>query len=74
MTRAPAEPVIVSAEIAPGHDGAAELLVRLQHPNGGVDTVSIDAELGFRLMRHCGAADLEGLKGQSWRRMLSPEP
>ena len=65
------EAVIVSAEIAPAHDGVAELLVRLRHPNGAEETVSIDAEIGFRLMRNCGAADLAGLAGQSWRRMMS---
>jgi hypothetical protein len=70
MSAGPAEAVIVGAEIAPGHDGAAELLVRLRHPNGAEDTVSIDAEIGFRLMRNCGAADLAALAGQSWRRMM----
>ena len=65
------EAVIVSAVIAPGHDGAAELMVRLRHPNGAEDTISVDAEIGFRLMRNCGAGDLSGLAGQSWRRMMS---
>ncbi len=66
-----AEAVIVGAEIAAGHDGAAELVVRLRHPNGAHEMVSIDAEAGFRLMRNCGASDLVGLQGQSWRRMLN---
>jgi hypothetical protein len=66
-----AEAVIVSVQIAPGHDGAAELMVRLRHPNGAEDTVSVDGEIGFRLMRNCGAADLAGLVGQSWRRMMN---
>lgn len=65
-----AEAVIVGAQIAAGHDGAAELLVTLRYPNGGESRVAIDAEAGFALMRNCGVADLAGLAGQPWRRML----
>jgi hypothetical protein len=64
------EAVIVGAEIAAGHDGAAELLVTLRYPDGGRAQVAIDAEAGFALMRNCGVSDLSGLEGQPWRRML----
>lgn len=64
------EAVIVGAEIAAGHDGAAELLVTLRYANGSQAQVAIDAEAGFALMRNCGASDLAGLTGQPWRRML----
>jgi hypothetical protein len=73
MKAGPAEAVIVGAEIGPGHDGSAELTVRLRYPNGGESVVSIDADAGFRLMRNCGVQDVEALKGQPWRRMLEQE-
>ena len=36
-------PVIVDALAAPGHDGAAVLVVRVRHENGVVDAVTLDA-------------------------------
>jgi len=70
MTNDPGGAVIVGAEIAAGHDGAAELLVRLRYANGAEGAIAIDADAGFELMRNCGASDLSGLAGQPWRRML----
>ncbi len=71
--RAPevAEPVIVGAEIAAGHDGQAELVVRVRHENGVVASLALDPETGFRLMAGPGARDPRGLIGQSWRRVLA---
>jgi hypothetical protein len=69
----PAEPVIVRAEIAAGHDGAAELVVSLRHPNGALEPVVMDAAHGLELMRRCGAATLDELAGCSWRDMLGDE-
>ncbi|MFN3521971.1 MAG: hypothetical protein ACK4YQ_06955 [Phenylobacterium sp.] len=66
----PPEAVIVSAAVGPGHDGEAELIVALLHPNGARESVSLDAELGFHLMTVCGASDAAGLAGQPWRRIL----
>jgi hypothetical protein len=59
--------VVEGAEIAAGHDGAAELMVRLRHGNGAVSSVTLDPETGFDLLRAAGAASLDGLVGQSWR-------
>lgn len=70
MSGEPREAIIVGAQISAGHDGAAELLVRLRYGNGAEDAIAIDAEAGFELMRNCGASDLSGLAGQPWRRML----
>jgi hypothetical protein len=67
------EAVIVGAEVAAGHDGAAELVVRLRYANGAEDAVAIDAATGFQLMKNCGASELAGLAGQPWRRMLKGE-
>jgi hypothetical protein len=64
------EAVIVRAEIAAGHDGAAELPVRLRFPGGGESAISLPGEKGLALMKTCGAADLAGLTGQPWRRII----
>lgn len=72
MTRAAedGEATIVGAEIAAGHDGAAELVVRLRYANGALGAISVDADAGFRLMENCGASELSGLAGQPWRRLI----
>jgi len=64
------EAVIVGAEIVAGHDGSAELLVRLRHPNGSEGAVTLDQATGLRLMRNCGASHVDDLAGQSWRRIV----
>lgn len=71
--RVPAEPVIVGAEIAAGHDGAAELVVSLRHPNGVVEAVVLDGEKGLDLMQRRGAASLGDLMGLSWRELLGAD-
>ena len=67
---APAEPVIETAEIVAGHDGSAELVVRIRHPNGVLGSVTLDADTGLELMNKCGASKLDDLAGQSWRKIL----
>lgn len=64
------EAVILGAEIVAGHDGSAELLIRLRHPGGAEGPVLLDEATGLRLMKNCGALSLDDLTGQSWRRML----
>jgi hypothetical protein len=64
------EPVIVAAEVAAGHDGAAELVVRLRHPNGAEASVVLDGAAGLELMRTCGVASADELAGHSWRNIL----
>jgi len=70
MSEAAPDAVIVGAEISAGHDGAAELLVRLKYENGTVGTVTLNAEVGFALIRACGAEKIEELAGHSWRKIL----
>ncbi|ODT89617.1 hypothetical protein [Phenylobacterium sp. SCN 70-31] len=65
-----AEAVIVGAEMVAGHDGTVELLVRLRHPNGAEGPVVLDEETGLNLMAACGAASVEDLTGQSWRKIV----
>jgi hypothetical protein len=64
------EPVIESAEITAGHDGSAELVVRLRHANGATAPVVLEEAAGLRLMADCGAAHVDDLVGHSWRRVL----
>ena len=71
--RVATEPVIVGAEIAAGHDGAAELVLSLRHPNGVIEPVVLDAGKGLDLMRRCGAASLDDLAGRSWREILGAD-
>ena len=66
----PAEAVIVGAELAAGHDGQAELAVRIRYSNGVVGVVLLDAGAGYTLMRNCGIDSLSCLTGQSWRKIL----
>ena len=62
--------VVTGAEIVAGHDGAAELLVRLRHGNGAASHVTLDAGTGFDLLRAAGVASLSGLVGQPWRQLI----
>ena len=61
------EAVIVGADIVAGHDGSAELVVRLLYPDGSELPVLLDEDTGLKLMEACGASSLEELYGQSWR-------
>jgi len=67
LAAAAAEAVIVGAEIAAGHDGAAELVISVRHENGVVSQVVLDADTAFSVMQACRAADLAGLAGRPWR-------
>ena len=58
---------VEAAEIVAGHDGAAELRVRLRHGNGAASSVTLDPQTGFDLLRGAGAASLDALVGRSWR-------
>jgi hypothetical protein len=64
------EAVIVGAEIVAGHDGSAELLLRLRHPNGVEAPVQLDEDTGLKVMAVCGASHVDDLIGQSWRRIV----
>ena len=64
------EAVIVGAEISAGHDGEAELILRLRYENGAFGLVTLDAEAAFDLMNDCGVSRADDLAGQSWRKIL----
>jgi hypothetical protein len=64
------EATLVGAELAAGHDGQAEMVLRIRYPNGVVGSVLLDAAAGYALMRNCNIESLDGLAGQSWRKVL----
>ena len=61
---------ISAASVTAGHDGSAELVVRVRHPNGGEDTVTLDAVQAERLLDRCGAQAPSALVGQSWQHLM----
>ena len=65
-----AEAVIAEATISPGHDGQAELVVKVRHPNGVVDSVTLDARCADKLMRDCHVESAGALRGQPWQRLI----
>ena len=62
--------VVTAAEIVAGHDGAAELLIRLRHANGATSAVTLDPDTGFDLLRAGSAASLADLVGQPWLALI----
>jgi hypothetical protein len=64
------EAVIVGAEIGGGHDGLAELIVRLRYPNGAEGAVVLDEAAGLKLMAACQASHVDELIGHSWRKIV----
>ena len=63
-------PVIAGAHIGAGHDGAAELIVRLRFGNGASDSVTLDATAAARLLTLCGVDSIDDLAGQPWQHLL----
>ena len=61
---------IVGAEIVPGHDGEAEMVVSLRYDNGVIGQAILDAHVGFNLMKACGVSHIDKLAGHSWRKIV----
>jgi hypothetical protein len=45
-------------------------VLRIRYANGVVGSVLLDADAGYALMRNCDIDSLDGLAGQSWRKIL----
>jgi hypothetical protein len=58
--------VIEAAELAAGHDGRAELVLRLRYPNGGVCEVRLDEEAVAFALDAAGVTCLADLPGRRW--------
>ena len=53
--RVSSEPVIAGAHVVAGHDGEAQLEVRVRYENGALGTVTLDAACAQRLLEECAA-------------------
>jgi hypothetical protein len=59
-------PIVESASVGPGHDGRAELLVSLRHPNGARSTISVDEDALDELLSSGAITSLDDLAGRDW--------
>lgn len=57
---------IADVAIIAGHDGRAELAVRLDYGDDGCSDVVLDYRVAAKLMKNCNAESVEELVGQSW--------
>ncbi len=62
--------IILGAEIGAGHDGAAELILRVRFQNGVVGPVMLDSDTALKLMNACGVASIDKLAGHPWLKVL----
>jgi hypothetical protein len=66
MTATDAGPIVETAAVGPGHDGRAELVVALRHPNGARSTISVDEEALAGLLARGDITSLDDLPGRDW--------
>ncbi|MGI9031751.1 MAG: hypothetical protein ACR2HP_17475 [Ilumatobacteraceae bacterium] len=59
-------PIVDGTAIGPGHDGRAELVVRLRHANGARSTISVDEEALDRLLARTDITSIDDLAGRRW--------
>ena len=64
------EAVIADAVVTAGHDGEAQLVVRVRYENGALGSVTLDASSARKLMEDCAASSAADLCGQPWQRLL----
>jgi len=62
-------PFIEAAEISPGHDGAAELVLFVRYPGAGRQTVTLDADAAEVLFEHTQTGDVSALRGVPWHHL-----
>lgn len=68
------EAVIAGAHVIAGHDGEAQLEVRVRYENGALGTVTLDPACARRLLEECEAETPDDLRGQPWQRLLDVLP
>jgi len=66
-------PVIVSAMLAPGHDGQAEVVVELLYPNGGRSRLSVTHTAVTSALQSAGVHHLDELAGRPWTVLIGSE-
>jgi hypothetical protein len=69
-----AEPRIAGASVVAGHDGEAQLVVRVRYENGALGSVTLDAACARKLLEDCAAESADDLCGQPWQRLLDVLP
>ena len=62
--------MIDHAVMIAGHDGQAQLEVRVRYENGALGSVTLGADAARKLMEDCAAQCADDLRGQPWRRLL----
>ncbi len=62
---------IAGADVAPGHDGRAEVVVELRFPDGAGSRLRLEAEDAFRVLERTGVRSLDELLGRSWSWLAS---
>ena len=60
---------IKQVRVAAAHEGVAELIVCLEHDNGGMTDVALDQAAASALMQSCNARSLDDLRGHSWEKL-----
>lgn len=65
------EPVIEGAELAAGHDGRAEVVVRIRYGNGAVRSSSLSEEAVADALAAAGVGHLDDLVGKPWTVLLA---
>lgn len=61
-----AEPTIVAADLAAGHDGLAEVSVTVRYPNGAERAICLPCDVVDGALDRAGITDLADLIGKSW--------
>ena len=64
-------PTIVGAALGAGHDGRAEVVVELLHPNGGRSRVSVPQEAAVLALDAAGVTSIDGLVGRPWGALVA---
>jgi hypothetical protein len=63
------EAFIRNARIAAAHEGIAELVVTLEHANGGLSEISLDQIATAALLDICQVSHAEQLQGHGWHKV-----
>lgn len=64
-----AEATIGAVRLAAAHEGVAELIVELAHPNGGRSEVALDHLSTNALLKSCAAGHPDELIGHTWSKV-----
>jgi hypothetical protein len=62
--------MILDANITAGHDGEADLVLRVRYENGQEAHITLDTQTGADLMRRCGANSICALAGHPLSRLF----